>query len=508
MNMASFYWHFVLIVIKELINHKAKVVLCFGVVSFLVLGLGLIHPKTFETNSIVYADQTNIIKPLLAGKAATSDIRDQARVVRDVIMSPRIINQAAEQAGLVDADMTPTEVEQISNRLRGSLNITNMGSSFVRITFSDSDAGRAFQILTSITDLFIQDMAESKRNESREAYQFIDRQVRSYKNQLQEAEDKLKEFRGSNLDGTEATVKARIAELRAQLEGMKLDIDDARTRASTLSAELAKESQFISPGANTDSTRERLLAAQQRLDLLLLSYTEDYPDVVALKQQIAELQQSMREAERQRRAGRGAGNAGEALINPLYEELRSKLAETSVELRSMERRYVAVNTLLEEEFERLQRVAAQQAEMSELTRDYNVTKSIYEDMLERKEQARLSMTLDIEGQGVTYKVQEAATFPLVPIGLRFLHFVIAGLVLGVMVPIGLVGLFVFVDPRVRFVEKLPEITQAPILGVVPHFTTPLAQRVLRSDMLILGGMLLFILISYAAVVVARVQGFI
>jgi hypothetical protein len=88
-----------------------------------------------------------------------------------------------------------------------------------------------------------------------------------------------------------------------------------------------------------------------------------------------------------------------------------------------------------------------------------------------------------------------------------LHFVLAGPLIGLMVPIGLVGLFVFVDPRVRFVERLPDITSAPLLGVVPHFTTPLAKRVLRSDMLILGAIMFLILGVYAGITFARVQGY-
>ena len=78
-------------------------------------------------------------------------------------------------------------------------------------------------------------------------------------------------------------------------------------------------------------------------------------------------------------------------------------------------------------------MAANQAQLSELTRDYDVTKRVYEEMLGKKT-ARLSMTLDIEGQGVSYRIQEAAQFPLRPTGLNFKHFAALGPILGFYYP--------------------------------------------------------------------------
>src|SRR5690625_7848949 len=78
--------------------------------------------------------------------------------------------------------------------------------------------------------------------------------------------------------------------------------------------------------------------------------------------------------------------------------------------------------LQEREHQRAERVAANQAELSELTRDYNVTRDVYEEMLQRKESARLSMALDVEGQGVSYQIQDPARYPTNPSGLQFIHF--------------------------------------------------------------------------------------
>jgi hypothetical protein len=143
--------------------------------------------------------------------------------------------------------------------------------------------------------------------------------------------------------------------------------------------------------------------------------------------------------------------------------------------------------LQEQEHERAQRVAANQAQFSELTRDYDVTRKVYEEMLHRKEAARLSMTLDIEGQGISYRIQEPATFPLKPSGLSFWHYAVAGPILGFILPIMLLFAYVLLDPHLRSARLLQKQLPADVemLGVVPHYNSPLGDRLLRKDVLVL-----------------------
>ena len=122
---------------------------------------------------------------------------------------------------------------------------------------------------------------------------------------------------------------------------------------------------------------------------------------------------------------------------------------------------------LAEELEKANRIAARNAELAELTRDYDVTRQLYEEFLERKEKARLSMTLDIEGQGVSYKIQEPAKYPYAPTGLRYAHFVVMGVLFGFIAPIGLVVAYVLLDPRIRFTTGLSDIG-APVLVDIPR----------------------------------------
>ncbi|HTF84662.1 MAG TPA: chain length-determining protein, partial [Cellvibrio sp.] len=360
------------------------------------------------------------------------------------------------------------------------------------------DPDNSFETLNTIINVFIENSASKKRQESLNAFNFIDAQVQTYKRQLELAEEKLKEFNAQNVDGTEASVATRIAELRGEIEALKITIEETEARINTITTQLGNESQYQQTKGEIDELRQRRQGLVSQLEQLLLVYQEGYPDVISLRAQIAELDAAIHAA--QESGGDIYTGRGEAVENPLYEELRRQLSVAKVDLRGQKRRMESLVHLSEQEYERAQRVAANQAQLSELTRDYNVTRDVYEEMLQRKESARLSMTLDIEGQGISYRIQEPATFPLKPSGLRFIHFAIIGPIIGLLVPIGLLILYVMVDPHFRSARALQQ--QLPpgieLIGIIPHYHTPLNERLLRKDVLILFILCLLAMAAYAS----------
>ncbi|MAR90238.1 MAG: XrtA system polysaccharide chain length determinant [Pseudomonadota bacterium] len=502
----SFVINFVKVVIREAINHKSLVALTFAVISLTVLLMGTQFPKKFSAETKIFADSQNIIRPLLQGQAATTSVSDHVRTVREVITSPRLMREVIEKLSLVDNPKDPVALENTIRSIAGRLQVSGIGPGLIRIGFSGSDPSEVYNVVSTVTDLFIKNSSESKRRESREAFLFIDKQAKNYKDQLVEAEERLKQFNASNYDGTEAQARARIQELENQIEALEVQIEESNTRIDTLERELVSESRFVENRYRADELRTRLVEAQNRLDTLRLTYTDDYPDVVALKQQIRDLKFAIRNSEAPPVSGPTGSSGSEANVNPLYEELRKMIATEKVDVNAARRRLQRTEQQLEEERKRMERIAERQAELAELTRDYDVTRSIYEDMLERKERARLSMTLDIEGQGVTFRVQEPANFPIQPDGLRFLHFVMAGPLLGVLFPLGLLVVYVYFDPRIRFASSLESISSVPILGVVPHMSTPLTKRIMRTDVILLGLFVIVVMAVYLAIAFAHRAG--
>ena len=501
---------FIRVIFREIWQRKFFCLLAFASVSFCVLVIGHFWPSKFETSTTIFADNQNILKPLLVNQAEQSEVQNQTRVVKEMIHSPRILTRAVENIYQLGEFDSTEELGQKINILRAKIKVAGVGGNYIKVSYSDSTAQEAYRVLNGVVDVFIKASSEEQRSESREAFRFIDNQVKQYKDQLVLAESRLKEFRANNFDGRNGDVDAAIAKLRAQIEELKITLDEDDTTIASLKKQLENESEFSSQKIKADAFVERLGQLEAQRNTLLLTYTDDYPDVVSLTYQIEDIKKTIRDAEKtsERNSSKKDKELDEgAVLNPLYQELRSRLSIVQTEKQAKLKRVKALERLMDKEFDRRVRIAERAAEEAELMRDYTVTKRIYEDMLERKEKARLSMTLNIEGQGVTYRIQEPAIPPLNPTGLRFLHFVVLGPIVGVLFVIGLAVLYVLLDPRIRFSERLGEL-DAVVLAVVPHVTTTFTKRIVRTDIIVCFTFFLLIMSAYIGFAYASKLGLI
>ncbi len=484
-------------VLKELWRHKYQALATGITASFIVLAAGMAWQEQYEVNTTLYADRQNIISPLLAGQAQVTRVENRRQLVTDLITSPRILEKVVTEAGFLKGGEGAAEQAAIVSGLGKRIDVRMLGENYISIAFADALPERAFKVVTMLVDYFISESSASKKSQSKQAFLFIDRQADAYKEQLREAEDKLKQFKANNLDGTEARVNMQIENLRENISNLKLDLEQVNARMSSLATQVAQENRYLSNKAQSDLYQERIEEALSQLDNLRLSLTDNHPDVINLKQHIEGLRASAASGEQVR----GVSGSGAGIENPLYDTLRGQLAEAKVEKSTMQKKLSALNLRLEEEYDRAKRVAERNAELSELVRDYDVTKSLYEDLLNRKEQARLSMTLDIEGQGVTYKIQEPAQFPLSPSGLSFRSFVILGAFIGITLPLGLAFAYVVLDPRLRFSALLDDADYSiSVMAVVPHFVSISEQRVRRRQLqwcLFIGIVAVLIYLSLA-----------
>ena len=154
----------------------------------------------------------------------------------------------------------------------------------------------------------------------------------------------------------------------------------------------------------------------------------------------------------------------------------------------------------------MERIQENKAQYSELTRDMEVNKEIYNDLLQRREKARVSMHLDIEGQGLSYKITETAQYPTSPTGPKFSMFAMAGLLLGAVAPFGAVAGLLQVDPRIRSRDQLQDVLDIRVLEHLPEIRTPFEKRRDRKVTVAVVVMAVLVAAAYVAVALASVFG--
>ena len=507
-ELPEMMWH-------EARHRRALLVSLFAVVAALGLAAGFLWPKKYTASTSILVQESNIIKPLMEGRAVATANADRASIAREVIFSHKIMDEILVAGGWMARNPSPLEQERMIENIKERTNVSNLRENLIRIEYYDSDPERAFVVTQRLGDLFIKESLAAKERESREAYEFISNQVEDYRRKLTDAEDKLKAYRSANADarpGSETDTNTRISELRTQIENARMQLMEQRSQESALVQQVSGESAFSAVQTREMQFRSRLAELQGELDKLLLTYTDQHPDVIRVRHQMQDLQEQVKGAQEAHRlrVATGSRTAGSALgpddaiqFNPLNLELRSKLAEARRNAAATQSRMVASEALLQQELDRSRRIADSANVLSELTRDYEVNRDIYQDLLKRRENARVSMNLDADHRGLAFNVQEPAALPLRPVGLRFLHFSLAGIGMGLALPFAVLFGIVRLDPRLRSPNQVMQLTGLPVLASVPTYLDSAGrQRVRRRDRL-LAALLLAVIAAYGIVLALK-----
>lgn len=467
------------ILLEEARRRKVAITTTFVAIALLALLAGLVLvPKNYTSSVTILAQQSDIIEPLLEGRAVPTGVSDRAGMARQVIYSRKVMNEVLAAGGWLDGDPSPRAREALVEDLQGRINITSPRQDLVTIAYTDNDPTRAFEVTERLGELFMEETLAAKERESREAFEFIEARVADYHTKLVSAEQALQDYRSRNADaqpGSVADTTSRISSLRGQLEQARMALIEAQSRVDLLQSQLSGESSVTAVMTRESLYRAQLQELQSQLDTLLLTYTEQYPDVVRIRHQIADIQRSMEE-QAQDPSPLGSAFGSTAQLNPHFQELRTQLSEAQRVSASTASRVGMLENLLAAELERSGRIAASESALAELTRDYEVNREIHQDLLRRRENARVSMDLDREQRGLTLRVQDPAVMPVQPSGLRLMHIVAGGLAAAIALPLGLLFLVVRFDPRARSVAQLEHGLSLPILTEIPPYRTAVDRR--------------------------------
>jgi uncharacterized protein involved in exopolysaccharide biosynthesis len=153
----------------------------------------------------------------------------------------------------------------------------------------------------------------------------------------------------------------------------------------------------------------RIQEMLKKLDSLRLTYTELHPDIVALTRSIAQLkEQKQREAKQRKPAPNVAADSNPVLSANGHGSGfgRIQCGRDEARVQEYERRYAAVKATANS-------IPQTEAEYTQLTRDYEVTKKNYESLLSRRESAQISGDMEANASTMNFRVIDPPQVPSV-----------------------------------------------------------------------------------------------
>jgi polysaccharide chain length determinant protein (PEP-CTERM system associated) len=475
--------------VNEAFHSRRMVVAAFVIVNVLMLTAGLLWPKVYTASTSILVDERNIIQPLMQGAAVATDALDRSKNAREIIFGRKIMDIVLEYGGWLKTNPSIEERESQIEVIKRQTSITTVGRNILRIEYRDADPDRAFHVTEKFAELFMQESITAKAAESRAAFAFIEQQTQEYQDKLTHTELELKDLRSGNVDAVtnEGQLAAKLNEIRQRIEATTQELREAEAREGSLDRQVSGEAESTADMARESQYRARIGDLETKLDTLRLSYHDTHPDIVQIKEQIQALTEQMKSERTRRQEAFKAGKSSEsAVANPVYQQLRREQSQNQSQIDALNARLGDLQRQLQTEIGRGKRIHNDDARLAELTRDYQTNRDIYQDLLRRRENARVSMNMDRERQGLTFKIQEPATLPLAPTGFRFWHFLAAGIALGILIPLAFLVARLQFDPRLRVGSEIADAHKAPIIAVVPHLWSPAELKSLRVELTLLA----------------------
>ena len=441
-------------------------------------GIGVSRvPDRFEASARVYVDTATLLQPLLSGLAIEPDINQQISMMARTLVTRPNIEKLVRDAGLDRGSQPQTDalVEDLMRELRFS---ASGRDNVYNVSYRSTSREQSQLIVEQLVQMFVQSGVGNKKRDTESARKFIDEQIASYEKRLEEAENRLKEFRLRNLNitGGAQDFVARSQAAAEELSRTQVELRVAEQSRDALRRELAgEEPQIATPDAGASSVRvaataeidARIDAQRRVLDDLLRRYTDQHPEVLQTRRLLASLEDQRRqELDALRRASSGSSGRAPAATNPVFQRIRIALTESEANVAALRARVAEQQARVDQLRAQATRVPQIEAELAQLNRDYEVVRQSYQQLVARRESAVLTGEVDEAAGMAEFRIIDPPRVLDRPVFPNRVVLVVTVLLAAIAAGGGVAFVVSQLMPTFHGTRTLREIGQRPVLGSV------------------------------------------
>lgn len=463
-------------------RHRWPAVLFTWLVCALGWGMTFMIPNQYESSARLYVDADAVLTPLLRGLAVDSASATQLDTLQRTLLSRPNLEKLISKTDLELSLRGPADRELLVQGLANSIRITPQTRNLFTISYRNESPQLTFDVVRTMLTTFVESKTGTNRTDLENAGKFFQEQIGQYERQLRDAERRRAEFRTKYIEllpGDGGT--SRLEQAQGTVRSLQGQLIDALAKRETLSKELASTPQLVvtetEGGGVGGGSGSRLRDAERQLQELRLRYTDQHPDVIAMRNLVSGIRSGGAGADEPSGAGLARAPRNRSVTNPVFEQLKLRLVEHDSFLASLQRQ---TNDAVKDR-DRLDEIArgapGLQAEFVNLNRDYDVLRKNYEDLLARRESMRISTAAEVDSDKVKIQVIDPPQVPQNPVAPKRMLLLSGVLVAGIAAGVGLALLLVQMDQSFHSVEELRDLG-FPVMGGVSMIgsVVPFARR--------------------------------
>src|SRR5256885_11941543 len=463
----------------------------------LVVGATWSIPAMYRSETLIIVEQQKVPEHYVVPNVA-ADLQQRLQSMTQQILSRTRLQGIIQTFHLYAGEGNVADSETLVERMRQDIKIDLVSApgrpgelTAFKISYSARTPTLAQQVTGELTSLFIEENLRNRQQQSEDTTAFLQNQLEDARKDLAQQEQRLREFKTKYLGQLPEQLQSNVqilAGLQAQLQAASEARDHAQQQKLYLESLLQQnralraasaDNTASAPPSSLDDELDKLKA--QYADLST-RYTENHPDVVRLKQQIASTEKLKKQSDADIKAGKGSSTATRmAQVGPIA-QVEGQLKANELEISNRTDEVKRVQGEIDQYRGRLNLTPVREEELSAFTRDHEQLKENYQSLMAKNMKSELATNLEKRQQGEQFRIIDPPSLPLKPYFPDRFKMSLVGVALGLVLSLGLTAAMETIAPRIHKEEDLQELISAPVLAGIPSLLTAEKQQQRRKFM--------------------------
>jgi len=508
-------------------RRRWHLILPMVLILFVSLGLAFGLPPVYQSTATILIEQQEIPMDLVRS-TVTSYAAERIQIISKRVLTRENLWAIVERSGLFPGERERQERSDILATMRENIKIEMLNADIINpsngrtgkaaiafnLSFDGNDPVAAQKVVSELVSLYLSENKRIRTEKAAVTSGFLAEEVGKMSRHIAELEARLARFKERNagrlpelmklnmtlmerseqaLESSErqiTTLKERESYLESQLAQLKPNTEESpegrlramqaeylrisaiysqdhpdivrlRREIAALKVQVGSVSDVSELEARIQKVRESLVAAREH-------YSEQHPDVIKLKQSLLALTQALQEARQNQPEGLGVVLEPD---NPAYVSTHTQLKNAKISLDAAYKKRARFKKKLALYEERLTQTPRVEQEGLSLRREYDNAVKKFHDLKQKQLQAQVAEQLEKESKGERFSLIESPVLPVSPIKPNRLGILLLGTVLSMAGGLGFASFSEFFDRTIRGSRALVALLNAPPLAVIPYIKT-------------------------------------
>jgi len=447
-------------------------------------------PPKYTSQSLILVEEQKVpegyVKPVV-----TEDVNQRVVTMEQQVLTRNRLQPLIDRLGLAKSG----SVDEVVDEIRANVSIEQVETDLTPptaggttakkkkpgqtvpgfyVNFTASSPKEAQDICSALTSMLLEENLKLREAVAQSTTDFLSRQLEQAKRDLDDQDSKLAAFKKQymgQLPGDEENNLKILMGLNSQLDANTQNLNRAQQDKSYTESLLAQQLsawKSTQSATNPQTLEQQLASLQSQLITLQARYTDDHPDVVKTKADIAEVKRKLNEM----------NSAAAAQNTPTNDKASASEPPEIRQLRLQVHQYDQAIVQATRDQQRLQdqirsyqgRVAlspAVEEQYKQLTRDYDTAQKFYNDLLAKKSESAMQTDMERGQQGEQMRLLNPANLPDSPSFPNRWLFTGGGLGAGLAIGMGLALWMELRDKSIRTEQDVLAAMELPMLVSVP-----------------------------------------